>query len=349
MGIAIITGSAGVVGSSAARLFSDHFDEVIGIDNDQRKQFFGPDGSTALVQKQLHKELSNFQPLSADVRDFDALEAVFKSKADQIEVIVHAAAQPSHDWAAKDPRVDFSVNATGTLNMLECLRLYSPKASFIFLSTNKVYGDVPNSLPFVRFGDRLDLPVGHELYNGVNESMRISPALHSVFGASKVAADVMTQEYGRYFGLNTVAFRGGCLTGPLHSGVPLHGFLSYLTRCAVRGDSYTIIGHDGLQVRDNLHCGDLAKMFLEYHSNPRPGEIYNVGGGRELSCSILEAIQHLEARLGKRVRTTYLDAPRIGDHKWYVTDLQKFKCHYPGWSMEYSLDRLFDEMADSLG
>lgn len=343
MKTALITGSAGLIGSEAARFFSEKGYAIVGVDNDMRKYFFGEEGSTEWNREKLADDLGkNYTHYTADIREKDAIEAIFKKHA--FDIIIHTAAQPSHDWAAKEPYTDFSVNAMGTLVMLESARQFAPEATFIFTSTNKVYGDQPNFLPLIETETRWTIDPSHKFAKGIDESMSIDQTLHSVFGASKVAADVMTQEYGRYFKMKTGVFRGGCLTGPMHSAAELHGFLAYLVKCIISGKSYTVFGYKGKQVRDNIHAHDLVNMFWQYHQNPRMGEVYNAGGGIDANISMQEAITKIEALTGKKGNITYSDEARIGDHIWYVSDLTKFKLHYPEWNLTYSIDDLLKEM-----
>jgi Nucleoside-diphosphate-sugar epimerases len=280
MSVAIVTGSSGLIGSEAVSFFSQHFDHVIGIDNDYRAYFFGPGGSTSWNTERLKRDFPNFQHFNADIRDQNAMERIFKQFGTDIKLVVHTAAQPSHDWAAKEPITDFTVNANGTLVMLEMTRLHCPEAVFIFTSTNKVYGDTPNRLPLIEQETRWEIDESHPYHKGIDEQMSIDHSKHSLFGASKVAADVLVQEYGQYFGMKTGTFRGGCLTGPHHSGAQLHGFLSYLMKCAITGDHYTIFGYEGKQVRDNIHAHDLIQMFWHFYQKPGAGKVYNAGGGR---------------------------------------------------------------------
>ena len=336
--ICLITGSAGLIGSESVRFFSEKFDKVIGIDNNMRAYFFGENASTEWNTKVLTKEITNFEHHTADIRNIDELEKIFNLYGSDIQLVVHTAAQPSHDWAAKEPITDFTVNANGTLNMLEMTRKYCSKATFIFTSTNKVYGDTPNYLPLVELESRWEIDESHPYFkNGIDEKMSIDHTKHSVFGASKVAADVMVQEYGKYFKMNTGVFRGGCLTGPSHSGTQLHGFLSYLMKCAVTGTEYTIFGYKGKQVRDNIHSHDLVSMFWNYHQNPRQGEVYNAGGSRFSNCSMKEAIALCEEITSKKMNYTYAEDNRIGDHIWWISDVSKFKKHYPEWDYEYGI------------
>jgi CDP-paratose 2-epimerase len=338
MKICLITGSAGLIGSEAVKFFSSRFDLIIGIDNNLRQYFFGEGGSTEWNKNRLQDTFSNYRHYNTDIREVAALEELFKEYGSDIRLILHTAAQPSHDWAAREPFTDFSVNANGTLNLLEMNRLHCPEAVFIFTSTNKVYGDTPNYLPLVEEENRWEIDEAHPYYrNGIDEGMSIDQTKHSLFGASKVAADILVQEYGRYFGMRTGVFRGGCLTGPNHSGAKLHGFLSYLMKCAITGDPYTVFGYKGKQVRDNIHSYDLVSMFWQFYQQPRAGEVYNAGGGRHSNCSMLEAISRCEEITGKKMNYLYTEDNRIGDHIWWISDVSKFKAHYPGWDWKYDL------------
>lgn len=349
MNIALVTGSSGLIGSEAVAFFSSKFDRVIGIDNNLREYFFGKDGSVEWNKNRLEKSYSNFVSHSVDIREVNDLKRIFEEFGSDIKLILHAAAQPSHDWAAKEPFTDFSVNANGTLNMLEMCRLHCPKAVFVFTSTNKVYGDTPNYLPLVELDERWEIDKSHKYFeNGINEEMSIDHTKHSLFGASKVAADVLVQEYGRYFGMYTGVFRGGCLTGPNHSGAQLHGFLSYLMKCSITGDHYTIFGYKGKQVRDNIHSWDLVNMFWHFYNNPKSGEVYNAGGGRFSNCSMLEAIKLCEEISGNKMNYSYAETNRIGDHIWWISDVSKFKTHYPAWSWKYDLKKTLIEMHDNM-
>ena len=344
----IVTGAAGLIGSEAARFFSRKGYDVVGIDNDMRRSFFGPEASTRATRDRLAGELSNYTHYDCDIRDLTAMERVFAEHGADVGLIVHTAAQPSHDWAAKDPQTDFSVNANGTLNLLECTRHRCPEAVFIFTSTNKVYGDRPNSLPLVERELRWEVAEDHPYFrHGIDEQMSIDQSKHSVFGASKVAADVLVQEYGRYFGMKTGCFRGGCLTGPAHAGVPLHGFLAYLMKVAVSGGKYSIFGYKGKQVRDNIHASDLINAFWHFFQNPRPGEVYNIGGARPQSCSVLEAIQLCEDLVGARMNYEYVPDNRSGDHIWWISDVRKFQGHFPDWHFQYDLRRTLTEIRDA--
>lgn len=341
--IALVTGSCGLIGSESVSFFIERGYTVLGIDNDMRKYFFGDSASTLWNKQRLEEKYKDkYKHYSIDIRDKEAIENIFKKNS--FNIVIHTAAQPSHDWAAREPLTDFNVNAHATLILLECLRLYCPEATFIFTSTNKVYGDRVNYLPFVELETRYDLPLEHHYYNGVDESMSIDQCLHSIFGASKVAADILVQEYGRYYKLNTGVFRGGCLTGPVHSGAELHGFLAYLVNCIDTGKVYTIYGYKGKQVRDNIHSYDLVNMFWHFHCNPRPGEVYNVGGSRYSNTSILEAISKIEKILNKKANCKYEPQNRRGDHIWYISDISKFKKHYPEWQFKYSLEDIIEQI-----
>jgi CDP-paratose 2-epimerase len=337
MEVILVTGSAGLIGSEAVRFFCRKGYTVIGIDNDMRASFFGEEASTDWNLRQLEAEHPNYLHQSLDVRDSEAISKIFQEYGSDIKLIIHAAAQPSHDWAARDPFTDFTINANGTLVMLENTRKFTPNAVFIFTSTNKVYGDTPNLLPFVELEMRWEIEASHPYYNGIDESMSIDQTMHSLFGASKAAADVLVQEYGRYFGMKTACFRGGCLTGPSHSGTQLHGFLSYLMKCAVTGHSYTIFGYKGKQVRDNIHSFDFVNAIFHYFKSPRIGEVYNIGGSRYSNCSLQEAIIMCEEIVGKRMKIAYADEHRSGDHIWWISDISKFKTHYPEWHLTYDV------------
>jgi CDP-paratose 2-epimerase len=347
MAVVVVTGSCGLIGSEAVGFFSDKGFDTVGIDNNMRRSFFGPDGSVLWNRKRLKGLYKNYRHYSVDIRDAGKINSLFKKYAKDIALIVHAAAQPSHDWAAKDPMVDFGVNAQGTLVMLEAARKFSPEAVFIFTSTNKVYGDTPNRLPLVEKDKRFEIAGDHRYSGGIDESMSIDDCLHSVFGASKVAADIMVQEYGKYFHLRTGVFRGGCLTGPAHSGAELHGFLSYLVKCCVSGRKYKIYGYKGKQVRDNIHSHDLVNAFYHYFQNPRCGEVYNMGGGRFANVSILEAIEMCERLSGKKLDYDYVDTNRIGDHIWWVSDVSKFKSHYPSWQYRFGIEETIKQIYEA--
>jgi CDP-paratose 2-epimerase len=344
MAVAIVTGSGGLIGSEAVGHFVRAGFDVVGIENDMRASFFGPEASTAHVTERLTAEHPEFRSEAADIRNRDAVERVFREHAGRVELVVHAAAQPSHDWAASDPQTDFGVNANGTLNLLEAARTHAPEAPFVFCSTNKVYGDTPNRLPLEELEQRLELPEDHRYYRGIDTSMSIDASTHSLFGVSKAAADLLVQEYGRYFGMPTVCFRGGCLTGPQHAGAKLHGFLAYLMKCTVTGTPYTVFGYGGKQVRDNIHSVDLIAAFDAYRRAPRPAAVYNIGGGRASNCSMLEAIETCERIAGRELSWEMGPEPRIGDHRWWISDLAPFERDYPDWSLRYGIEGILAEM-----
>jgi CDP-paratose 2-epimerase len=341
---AIITGSGGLIGSEAVRHFVEQGYDVIGIENDLRASFFGPEASTSHVSEELVDRYPTFRWENLDIRDAASVSRVFRENARGLELVIHAAAQPSHDWAASDPQTDFAVNANGTLNLLEATRRHKPDATFIFTSTNKVYGDRPNHLPLVEGEKRLEVPEDHEYHGGIDTTMSIDLCMHSLFGVSKAAADLMVQEYGRYFDIPTVCFRGGCLTGPSHAGAKLHGFLSYLMRCTVTGERYTVFGYNAKQVRDNIHSADVVRAFGAFHAAPRVGAVYNLGGGRASNCSMLEAIEICERIAGRQLDWGLSDQPRIGDHRWWISDLAQFESDYPGWSLEYDIEAIVAEI-----
>jgi CDP-paratose 2-epimerase len=320
--------------------------DVIGIENDTRSRLFGPEASTNHVTERLRKQFPGFRSLDLDIRDADGIGRVFR-EAGEIDLIVHTAAQPSHDWAAGDPQADFGINANGTLNLLQATRENCPEATFVFTSTNKVYGDTPNRLPLLDAGKRLELPEDHPYFAGIDTTMSIDSTLHSLFGVSKAAADLLVQEYGRYFEMPTVCFRAGCLTGPNHAGAQLHGFLAYLMKCTAAGEPYTLFGYEGKQVRDNLHAADLVDAFLLFHANPRAAAVYNIGGGRENACSVLEAIELCEGIAGRELRWELSDESRIGDHRWWISDLDEFGSDYGGWRPERDLDTTLREIFDA--
>ncbi len=339
----LITGSCGLIGSEAARHFVRRHWQVIGLDNNSRASFFGPEASTRFQARSLRRE-KGYHHFSLDVRAFPKLERIFKQYGNRLEVILHTAAQPAHDWAADHPLTDFAINATGTLNLLELTRRFCPQAVFVFLSTNKVYGDTPNRLPFRVGKTRFDLPKNHPSYLGIRETQPVDQSLHSVFGCSKLAADVLVQEYGRNFGLKTTCLRAGCLTGPGHAAVEQHGFLAYLMKCCATGKPYTIYGYEGKQVRDNLHSQDVVAAIAAIIGRPNSGEVYNLGGGRQNSCSIKEAIALCESITGKKLITKYSSRSRAGDHVWYITNLKKFKTHYPRWHVTRNLAAILKEI-----
>src|SRR5690242_692212 len=309
-----------------------------------RAQFFGPDASTKATRDELVKNLREYEHHETDIRDAAAVNTLFSKHRGKIRAVVHAAAQPSHDWAAREPQTDFRVNANGTLNLLEAARAHCPDSPFIFCSTNKVYGDTPNRLPLQSLQKRLELPEDHEYYGGIPTTMSIDHSTHSLFGASKAAADLLVQEYGRYFDMPTVCFRGGCLTGPQHAGAKLHGFLAYLMKCTVTGTPYTVFGYDGKQVRDNIHSADMIAAFAAYQAAPRPAAVYNIGGGRFSNCSMLEAIEVCERVAGRELSWEMGEEPRIGDHRWWISDLAQFKADYPDWDLRYGIEEILSEM-----
>jgi CDP-paratose 2-epimerase len=345
----IVTGSAGLIGSEAVKRFAKDGMCVAGIDNDMRAQFFGREASTKKTRDDLIANVRSYEHHNLDIRDASAVAELFKCHRGHIEAIVHTASQPSHDWAARDPQTDFGVNANGTLNLLEAAREFSPEAPFIFVSTNKVYGDTPNRLPLRELPKRWEIELGHEYEPGISETMSIDYSKHSLFGASKAAADLLVQEYGRYFGMPTVSFRGGCLTGPAHAGTELHGFLSYLMLCTVKNRLYRVFGYKGKQVRDNIHSFDLVEAFAEFIRAPRAGEVYNIGGSRHSNCSILEAIDLCEEISGRKLTWSYEETNRIGDHIWWISDVGKFQKHYPHWKFRYSLREILEEIHRSVG
>lgn len=346
MSVVIITGSTGLIGSECSKFFLEKGYEVVGIDNDMRSYFFGPKASTQKNVEKL-KKYKLYTHEKTDIRDFENIATIFRKYTTNISLVIHTAAQPSHDWAAKEPFTDFSINANGTMNLLEATRQYSSNAVFIFTSTNKVYGDTPNELPLVELSTRWEINKSHLYYeHGIDEHMSIDQSKHSIFGASKLAADILVQEYGRYFGMKTAVFRGGCLTGPAHSGAELHGFLSYLVLCAAHNTPYTIFGYKGKQVRDNIHSKDLVSAFWQFYNNPRIAEVYNIGGSRHSNVSILEAVDMIEKLGGGKVNYTISDRPRSGDHIWYISDVRKFNNHYPLWKYEYNMETILKEMIE---
>jgi CDP-paratose 2-epimerase len=339
--LCLVTGSSGLIGSEAVQRLDSLGWDVVGVDNNMRADFFGPEGDTTWNRDRLLKTTKHFRHVPTDIRDRDAIFNLFA--AYPFDVIIHCAAQPSHDLAAKRPLDDFDVNAVGTVNLLEAFRRSRPTATFIFMSTNKVYGDAPNELPLIEQETRWEY-AREEDFHGISEECRIDRSLHSVFGASKVAADVMAQEYGRYFGLNVGIFRGGCLTGPAHSGVELHGFLSYLVHVAIAGKPYKIFGYKGKQVRDQIHSFDVIRAFEEFVKNPRQGEVYNLGGGRSNAASVLESIKLIEQVSGRKIAWSYEERNRVGDHICYISDLRKLQKDYPGWSITRTLPDIVTEM-----
>lgn len=345
MSTVIITGSAGLIGSESVNFFAEKGFNIVGIDNDMRAFFFGENASTTWNRNLLQEKYGDrYQHHNIDIRDQEAIENLFKQYSSDISLIIHTAAQPSHDWAARDPHTDFTVNANGTLVLLEATRQYCPGAVFIFTSTNKVYGDTPNFLPLQELEYRWEIADNHQYYQGIDESMTIDNSKHSLFGASKVAADILVQEYGKYFDMKTVSFRGGCLTGPNHSGTQLHGFLAYLMKCTILGDAYNIFGYQGKQVRDNIHSYDLVNAFYHFYQNPRCGEVYNIGGSRHSNCSMIEAIAICEKLTDNKLNYSYSEQNRSGDHIWYISDVSKFQNHYPQWQYKYNIDNILEEI-----
>jgi len=349
MSVIIVTGAGGLIGAEAVRFFAAQGKTVVGIDNDMRAYFFGENASTKWAVERLQSQIAGYRHHVIDVRDSAAVARVFAEYQGDVSGIIHAAAQPSHDWAAREPLVDFGVNALGTLNLLEAARRHCPGAAFMFLSTNKVYGDRPNELPLVEVGRRFECAPEHPYAAfGIDESMSIDQNKHSLFGVSKAAADLLVQEYGRYFGMKTVCFRCGCLTGPGHSGAELHGFLSYLMICTVTGRPYTVYGYKGLQVRDNIYSYDLVAALYAFYQRPRVAAVYNLGGSRYSNCSMLEAIAACEARADRHLHWSYADQNRVGDHIWWISDIRRFKADYPTWDFTYSLDNIFDALYEGV-
>src|SRR5437588_1961898 len=340
----IVTGSAGLIGSESVRRFAREGARVLGIDNDMRAEFFGDEASTKKTRDDLIANFRDYEHHDMDIREPAAVMDLFKQHRGTIEAIVHTASQPSHDWAARDPQTDFTVNANGTLNLLEAARNFCPEAPFVFTSTNKVYGDTPNRLPLRELELRWEIEPGHEYEPGISETMSIDQTKHSLFGASKVAADIVVQEYGRYFGMPTACFRGGCLTGPAHAGAELHGFLAYLMKCCVIGRPYRVFGYKGKQVRDNIHSFDLVETFAAFIDKPRVAEVYNMGGGRFCNCSMLEAISLCDEISGRKLSWHYVETNRIGDHIWWICDLRKFQSHYPQWKFRFGLREILEQI-----
>lgn len=347
MSIILITGSSGLVGSESVNFFSKKGFDVIGIDNDLRKFFFGDAASTNNLKKQLLKKNKRFKHYNTDIRNYDSLEKIYKKFKKNISLIIHCAAQPSHDYGKNFPIIDFNVNAAGTLNLLELTKKHCPNAPFIFMSTNKVYGDNPNRLNIIEKKNRWELKKNDTYFKGIDEKFSIDNCTHSFFGVSKTYADLIVQEYGKNIGLKTVCFRGGCLTGPNHSGAKLHGFLSYLVKISLTKKKYSLIGYKGKQVRDNLHSNDLVNAFWEFFKKPKKGEVYNIGGGRYSNCSIIEALNLVEKIAGISIKRDILKIPRVGDHIWYISDLSKFKKHYPNWQQKYNIKNIIEELINS--
>lgn len=346
MSVVIITGSGGLIGSEAALFYGKAGYQVVGIDNDMRQYFFGEQASTAWNQERVAQALGDhYRHYAADIRNAERINEIFATYGSEIGIIIHTAAQPSHDWAAQEPFTDFTINANGTLVLLEATRQFCPEAVFIHFSTNKVYGDRPNTLPLVEWETRWEIAPSHPYQNGIPEQMSIDQSMHSLFGASKAAGDLLVQEYGRYFNLKSAIFRGGVLSGPQHSGAQLHGFPSYLMRCAMTNTPYTIIGYQGKQVRDIIHCSDVISAIDAFVQTPRVAEVYNLGGGRESNTSVIEGIQICEEITGQKMKVSYTDTHRLGDHIWYISDLSRFKSHYPHWQLSYgSVRDIFQEI-----
>src|SRR5437870_10242622 len=340
----IVTGSAGLIGSETVKRCSQDGAHIVGIDNDLRAQFFGAEASTKETRDNLIANVRGYEHHNIDIRDAPAVTELFKQHGGKIDAIVHTASQPSHDWAARNPQTDFTVNANGTLNLLEAARRFCPEAPFVFTSTNEVYGDTPNRLPLHERAKRWEIEPGHEYEPGISETMSIDATKHSLFGASKVAADILVQEYGRYFGIPTACFRGGCLTGPAHAGAELHGFLAYLMKCCVIGRPYRVFGYKGKQVRDNIHSLDLVETFAAFIDKPRVAEVYNIGGGRFCNCSMLEAISLCEEISGRKLTWHYEETNRIGDHIWWISDVRKFQSHYPQWKFRFGLREILEQI-----
>ena len=346
MSLVIITGSTGLVGSEAVNFFCDKGFDVIGIDNNLRKFFFGKDGSTIWIKNKLLKRNKNFKNLNLDIRSYEKLQKIFKKYSRNISLIIHCAAQPSHDYGKNYPIIDFNVNATGTLNLLELTKKYCPNSPFIFMSTNKVYGDNPNNLRLIEKKNRWELTKENKYFKGIDEQFSIDHCTHSFFGVSKTYADLIVQEYGNNVGLKTACFRAGCITGPNHSGAKLHGFLSYLVKSCVSKKKYTIIGYKGKQVRDNMHSFDLVNCFWEFYKKPKKGEVYNIGGGRHSNCSVIEALNLVEKLTNIKIQKQIIKTPRVGDHIWYISNLSKFKKHYPKWKQKYNTKKIIEELIE---
>ena len=347
MSVVLITGSCGLVGSESVKFFASKGFDVVGIDNNFRVKFFGKEGDTKWIKNSLINFHKNYIHKNIDIRNYTALEKIFKKYKKNIKLIIHSAAQPSHDWAKKKPFTDFNINALGTLNLLNLTKKYSYNSPFIFMSTNKVYGDNPNLLPLRELSTRWEISKKHKYFKGINESMSLDNCVHSFFGASKSYADLIVQEYGKNVGLKTVCFRAGCITGPNHSGAQLHGFLSYLVKSSLKRKTYSVFGYKGKQVRDNIHSYDLIKCFWNFFKNPKNGEVYNIGGGRKSNCSVIEALNYVESLANIKVKRVYHKSNRVGDHIWYVSDTKKFKTHYPNWRQIYGTKKIIKEIIDS--
>jgi CDP-paratose 2-epimerase len=348
MSLALITGSCGLVGSESAFFFSKKKFKIIGIDNNSRKLFFGKDGDTSWVKNKIKKEIKNYSHFNVNITNFKSLKKIFKKYKSQISIIIHAAAQPSHDWAKNEPFMDFDINAKGTLNLLELTKQYCPNTPFIFMSTNKVYGDNPNILPLIEKKYRWEIKKNHRYKSGIDETMSIDRCTHSFFGTSKAYADLIVQEYGKNLGLKTACFRAGCITGPNHSGAKLHGFLSYLVKTTLTKKKYSMIGYKGKQVRDNIHSNDLVQCFWEFYKKPRKGEIYNVGGCRFSNCSIIEALNYIEKKANIKIKKKLIKKNRVGDHIWYISSMKKFKKHYPNWKQKFTTKKILDQLINNI-
>ena len=346
MSVVLITGSSGLVGSESVNFFSKKGFDVIGIDNNLRKFFFGKEGSTFWIKNKLLKQNKKFKSLSIDIRNYNSLEKVFKRYKKNISLIIHCAAQPSHDYGKNYPIIDFNVNATGTLNLLELTKKHCPNSPFIFMSTNKVYGDNPNKLNLIEKSKRWELNKNNKYFKGINENFSIDRCVHSFFGVSKTYADLIVQEYGKNIGLKTVSFRAGCITGPNHSGAKLHGFLSYLVKSCLLKKRYSLIGYKGKQVRDNLHSYDLVNCFWEFYKKPKYGKIYNIGGGRFSNCSIIEALELVEKITKIKIKKNIVKKNRVGDHIWYISNIHKFKKDYPNWKQKYNTKKIIEELVE---
>jgi CDP-paratose 2-epimerase len=347
MALAIITGSSGLVGSENVKFLTDKGFEVIGIDNNERKFFFGEDGDTTKIKNKNLRYSKFYRHFNIDITNYILLEKIFKKYKNRIELIIHAAAQPSHDWAKNNVIRDFTINAKGTLNMLELTKIYANSSKFIYVSTNKVYGDNPNKLKFFENKKRWELKKSENFFNGITEDMSIDKCTHSFFGVSKLYADLLSQEYANNYGMNIACFRAGCITGPNHSGAKLHGFLSYLVKSCIKKNMYHIIGYKGKQVRDNIHSHDLTRAFWEYYKKPIKQAVFNIGGGRFSNCSIIEAIDYIKEKTSINVRLNYNKNPRTGDHKWYISNNDKFFKNYPNFKLKYNLKNILDELIDN--
>lgn len=347
MSVVLITGSCGLVGSESVKFFTSKGFDVVGLDNNSRLDFFGKDGDINWVKNDLIKSCKNYLHKNVDIRNYTALEKIFRRYKNSIKLIIHSAAQPSHDWAKKKPFVDFNINALGTLNLLHLTKKYSYNAPFIFMSTNKVYGDNPNLLPLKELKSRWEISRKHKYFKGINENMSLDNCVHSFFGASKSYADLIVQEFGKNDILKTVCFRAGCITGPYHSGAKLHGFLSFLVKSSLKKRKYSIFGYKGKQVRDNIHSFDLVKCFWSYFKKPKVGEVYNIGGSRKSNCSIIEALNYVESLTNIKIKRIYHNDNRPGDHIWYISDIKKFKKHYPDWKQIYNTEKIIKELVDN--